>query len=148
MISTRLMEPAAKVLVPRIGSDLKSLEMAIRTYSFEWERFPTPDSTENEGFTPPALTSPIPYVVKLPADPYSDDGTYPYRYEVASSTGEETAIFLSPGPDRVIGFPFEDLVKHGVRGFNRWLYAPTNGVKSAGDIFRVVTEKRDTTNTN
>ena len=148
VISAKLMEPSAKILVPRIGSDLEALEMALRTYFIGWERFPPPEFTENLGFTPAALTAPIPYLVQLPADPYSNDETYPYRFEVASSTGEESAIFLSPGPDRVVSFPFENLGDLPRPSFEKWLYTPTNGVKSAGDIFRIVTERRDNGETN
>lgn len=106
------------------------------------------------------LTTPIAYMRRLPGDPFNHGRQYAYAsFRASSRSMNFMAILSSPGPDGKTDLPLEELrdriedyrnAKHAPwrmspsdRGVIRqwidpFLYDPTNGTLSRGDLLRVM----------
>jgi type II secretion system protein G len=137
--------------VARVKTDIRALAQAHEMYNLDSNTYP-PESEDNifTGKRPRSsagllfLTSPIPYMSSIPRDPFQDVTLRRFEgMEAAYETGVFTrnkrnisyAIF-SQGPD---------LAENGIESSEPFFgpqyagqgntYAPSNGLKSAGDIY-------------
>ncbi len=138
--------------VSRVKSDVRALAQAHEMYYLDNNTYP-PESEDNifTGHRTRSesglffLTSPIPYMNSLPHDPFQD--TTQRRFE-GTNAAYETGVFtknkknisfniFSQGPDLsenglYSGGPFIGPQRNNGQGNT---YAPTNGIKSLGDIY-------------
>lgn len=103
---------------------------------------------------PPALLVPIAYLTSIPGDPFSPGASLSYmQYICQDSNGRRNTMYIiqSHGPDGDIDLPidefrpvldssgrkFDPAQKYGLpRPFLTYMFDPTNGVNSDGDIFQ------------
>lgn len=158
------LEAQTRSKVARVKSDMRALDTALNTYAVDWNRYPVVDDilsgnvmSFQQRLAP--LTSPVGYISTLPGDPFSRQG-----YNGAHYPGDRTDIYayntgafglgvlvantadlrqlswslMSGGPDGLIQFPYYaftgSLANNG--GYILFVYDPTNGTTSFGDIFR------------
>lgn len=154
-------EAQVRAKLSRVRGDMRSLSVAIEAYMTDNGRYPF---GQHFGHPSPwqklrQVTTPIAYITSVPADPFHDPAgsfaqsfaperadTYLYNSGAAEfALGlEQTAqrfqrwSLTNTGPDRVYQFSyyafadtFVDSGRHVV-----FIYDPTNGTTSGGDIFR------------
>lgn len=145
--------------VKRARSDMRSLAVALEAYYVDTNRYPP--TTDNPALsarkTPPgkptvpsfrmkqpgeklmSLTTPIAYVVQLPADPFAEIPGQTYGYYLTPD-GHGYIIF-SAGPDGKIDMDWKaydsSKVQPSAELIGRYTYDPTNGSVSGGDVYRV-----------
>jgi len=157
------LEAQTRSKVSRVKSDLRTLTTALEVYVVDWNRYPPTAGTFAPSFEDRLrhLTSPIAYQASLPADPFSRRESqwrgalaltdridmYCYNTGVASAgfggsdpndPAQMQWSLASGGPDGVIGYPYYAFTENRVRTgrYADFVYDPTNGTISDGDIFR------------
>lgn len=137
----------------RIHDEMRKSATALETYYTDYNAYPKPDfDAKGRPVLPKILTTPVAYMKELPKDYYDKDlGTY--RYGGGNLKGADPHnhwfkdgwLIISNGPDRKPGSdgasidPFKALslnYKDFILGIIPLTYDPTNGIGSAGDIWR------------
>lgn len=140
---------SARARVVRAHADLKALGTVIESYQVDHKEYPyfylcrweteqvppVPEygSWEQNRWELTILTTPIPYVLTIPQDIFSDEGTWPYDYlsfqafakanfNMGNSEDFSRWLIRSRGPDKFM------------EGHST--YCPTNGTLSRGDLKR------------
>lgn len=114
----------------RAQADIRTLVTGLEVYWIDHDTYP------NETWR---LTTPIAYLARLPLDGCSKDRTKPFIYY----TDGESYIVASRGPDRVFqidperDFHFAENRDGHAPALNDKCFDPSNGSKSAGDIFLI-----------
>jgi type II secretion system protein G len=147
------LEAQIRAKVARVKSELRTLDTAMHEYYLDFNIYPPEDERDNNTRGSNGLrwlTSPIPYIVSLPEDPFGgslvaeQEGFTVISYE---SGGVEAGItrlectycmvtwmIFSAGPDHVQGIyasePTYDPAGGDVRN-----YSATNGTNSRGSIY-------------
>jgi general secretion pathway protein G len=131
-------------------ADHQAIATALETYNTDYASYPSQDyRTNSDNPTFRQLTSPVPYIIAMPHDPFNRDSGVGSNYnrglytvgtgsqQVADAVGpapRDTYLIVGYGPDRV-----DDT--HHVEQFPRTNYAipydPSNGLTSWGDIYRM-----------
>lgn len=148
--------------VSRVKADQRSIATALEAYFIDNSHYPSwgigeegansdaPSDSDSyrlptfriwsqswEQKTFSTLTTPVAHISNYLKDPFSDGLQATYAYY----SDERGWILVSPGPDGVYDIdPLEDYISTLTQPSSRLLeksYDPTNGVKSAGDVFRV-----------
>ena len=131
----------------RAKSEQQSIATALEAYFMDNNSYPLPDyDSEGKPIQPHILTTPIAYLTSIFHDPYKNKGKGIYEY---GCDKDKDWIITSYGPDRVDG---NSKVKNGgplleekawsdkSLGFSLegsgLTYDPSNGMRSAGDIWR------------
>jgi type II secretion system protein G len=160
------LEAQTRARVARVHSDLRTLTGALEAYSVDNNVYPPTNSffdpVPSRRFVP--LTTPISYLTSIPVDPFqrrvtgefertilSIDPSEPldrYIYNPGTNTaaigGVLTATLrrqyslASSGPDGVMEFPYYAFSPTFIqtRVYLQYIYDPTNGTISRGEIFR------------
>ncbi len=154
------LEAQVRSKVSRARADMRSLRTAIETYSVDEGRYPY-----GKSLAVPSpyqklrqLTTPIAYISSIPGDPfnrglelftlfYPNEPTNTYLYNSgAAEFGngvEQTAeryqgwSLTSPGPDGELQFAYYAFSPSFIetKRYVVWIYDPTNGTVSAGELF-------------
>ncbi len=142
----------------RVRNDHRSIAIALEAYYVENNYYPQPDfDEEGRPVTPRILTTPLAYLNSLAKDPFKNQGKGLYEYGGGDLKGADPHtgwfkdgwIVTSYGPDNTPGNalypdgkeidPFQawsdKLLGHKLES-SSLTYDPTNGLKSAGDIWR------------
>ena len=154
------LEAQTRAKVSRVKADLRTLGMAVESYSVDWNQPPIFNMTNVRAADTWAavhyvLTTPIAYITSLPLnDPFPHDRLdlffrqeidYYEFFGTTSSVGRDIHgfYFRSNGPDHFKGtklrgllagtLTWEELESGGAA--SPW-YDPTNGTVSTGDIIR------------
>ena len=147
------LEAQIRSKVSRAKSDMRSVAIAWEAYHVDWNSYPFDqdnwtNATNESGFR--QVTTPVAYITSIPADPFfsrwgisrSDDRFAPY-YEIAcaQSWREQYDCFcmMSIGPDQDDDFSGND---NWPNGGDLYVYDPTNGTVSNGDVARFGGEYR------
>ncbi|MCC5875391.1 MAG: prepilin-type N-terminal cleavage/methylation domain-containing protein [Candidatus Sumerlaeia bacterium] len=160
------LEAQVRSKVSRVKSDLRTLSNALETYAVDNNAYPLTVSffepLPSRRFVP--LTTPIAYISSVPRDPFdrrtegnfeslvkSIDPSEPlnlYMYNLGTNTaalpgGDPNVLsrqysLTSSGPDGVLEFPYYAFTPNFVqtRAYLQYIYDPTNGTVSRGEIFR------------
>lgn len=118
---------------------LESVKKSVGLYHLDWGEYPTPQLTEEGGFLPPRLTTPIPYLDELPLDPYPHILGQSFGYWIASGTAGPIQLLVhSWAPDGFRNLPHDEILNATDSITRDWLYQfqyhPSNGIKSTGDF--------------
>lgn len=133
----------------RAKSDMRSMATGIESYFVDNNKYP-PSDTEGRirkqgpsekpvsSYAGPHLTTPIAYITSHFPDPFAPDQKQTFGYYQKDDKGW---ILFSPGPDGKFNLGWEvydpSQSQPSVELLTRYTYDPTNGVRSAGDIWRV-----------
>lgn len=160
------LEAQVRSKVSRVKSDLRTLSNALEAYAVDNNAYPHTISffepLPSQRFMP--LTTPIAYISSIPRDPFDRntsgnfeslvrfiDPSEPlnlYMYNLGTNTaalsgGDPTVLsrqysLASSGPDGVLEFPYYAFTPNFVqtRAYLQYIYDPTNGTISRGEIFR------------
>jgi hypothetical protein len=126
--------------VPRAKGDMRVLAVAIEAYFVDFNKYP---SSRADYSLPVWLTTPIRYLMKALPDPFGRERGATYHYYTDKSAPEGWML-VSGGPDGKIDLTYKiysgAVKKSGFFGavgeFQQYLYDPTNGTMSKGDIIR------------
>jgi hypothetical protein len=135
----------------RARSDMRSLATGIESYYVDNNAYP-PSSEKSPFFKPeagkkaipsfagPQLTTPISYLRSLYKDPFSDQ--QPFGYVAINNNKEKKQgwLLFSPGPDgeyNLDWMQYDPSKPQPSQGLLLQGWDPTNGVMSAGDIWRI-----------
>lgn len=157
------LEAQTRSKVARVRSDLRTIATGLEAYAVEWNRYPPTRGTFEPSFEErlAPLTSPVAYLSSLTSDPFTrragiwsgavttTDRTDVYGYNTAASSAglglndpaspeHQKWSLTSGGPDGVIGYPYYAFTENRIRTqrYVVFIYDPTNGTVSEGDIFR------------
>jgi len=158
------LEAQTRSKVARVKADMRSLDTALSAYAVDWNRYPVVPAifTANAfsyGRRLAPLTSPVAYITTLPSDPFHREGftgayypedradlygyyTEPYRPGTLSADSTDLKqlswSLASGGPDGVIQWPYYAFSGYAAQNgfYLAFVYDPTNGTTSFGDIFR------------
>ncbi|MFH1741635.1 MAG: TlpA disulfide reductase family protein [bacterium] len=140
--------PAIRANVARAMAEQRALMAGLESFHLDTDAYPVPpegsdtiDKAEikvgkGDSARVMNLTSPISYLSRIPQDPFDPEGRA-YRY---NSDGKSWWIIASNGPDMKETF---DVKKYnpdegfGKEKLEEFLYDPSNGLESKGDIMRV-----------
>ncbi len=149
------LEAQIRAKVTKAKGEIRSLGIALEAYALDFKVYPA--EHERDGGSNRFmrglfwLTSPISYISAIPEDPFNqftadnDNTTYiTYEFgglEIGGSSlanpcplCQVTWSLFSNGPDGQQNI-WQDNPHHN-NGLATWNYAPTNGTKSTGEIFR------------
>ncbi len=121
-------EAQTRAKVAKAKSEIRNLAVALETYYMDNNNYPP---------TLYNLTTPIDYLTTIPQDPFATGPVYDYATDYDSmwilrSLGpNESPDATLPEALRLID-EMEDWQWHG----QSWLYDPTNGTNSSGDVMR------------
>jgi type II secretion system protein G len=141
------LEAQIRARVSRAKSDMRSIGIAWEAYHVDWNSYPRDQDNLLSHATQYGLrqvTTPVAYITSAPFDPFfanwqvavGDDRWAP-NYEIASATvysePYDCYCIMSLGPDQTDNTNGNDAWPNGgdFRG-----YDPTNGLVSAGEIYR------------
>lgn len=139
------LEARERSQVSRARADMRSLATGIESYFVDNNAYPAsstdgfrktlPGEKKVSSFASPALTTPIGYLTNLLPDPFVTEGrTYGYYSDKAGW------ILFSPGPDGKFDLDwkiYDSSVPQPSPDLLKYVYDPTNGTISSGDIIRV-----------
>ncbi|MCA9426935.1 MAG: prepilin-type N-terminal cleavage/methylation domain-containing protein [Candidatus Omnitrophica bacterium] len=148
------LEAQMRARVTKAKGELRSLATAMESYYLDFKMYPAQherDAGNNRNARGLFwLTSPISYISSIPTDPFSEfsadsDNTTYITYELGGvefgspvvdpcAACQVTWAMFSNGPDATQNIWQDN--PHYNRGLPTWNYAPTNGTKSTGEIFR------------
>lgn len=160
--------------VARCQADLASLGTAVEAYAVDWQRYP-PTRASFADWTPPipsmsaqgiysgrrlyVCTTPVPYIARIPLDPFSENprgpvgsglNRPPLEYNIRNVTevldssgnvvvnpvlGQQTVWKVSIGKEPIYVFWGYGPDRDFEYGFNDPTYDPSNGIISDGDIY-------------
>jgi type II secretion system protein G len=154
------LEAQTRSKVARVQADMRSLATAIESYGVDVGRYPYGQSLAVP--TPyqklRQLTTPVAYITSIPQDPFYQGGglfsilypneradTYLYNTGVAefgNGVAQTPELFqkwslTGTGPDGQLQFAYYAFSPSFIRDkrYLIWVYDPTNGTVSSGDIF-------------
>ncbi len=160
------LEAQTRSKVSRVQNDMRALDTAIQAYGIDYNRYPPTTGTFSQSFEERLipLTTPVAYITTLPSDPFTRltgagggwtgalapgdrDDMYGYNTGAGSlGLGNPGAAhdeqmkwsLTSGGPDGLINFPYYAFGPTWERNqrYLVFVYDPTNGTVSNGDIFR------------
>jgi len=144
--------------IKKAEANLRALSQAMEAYSIDWScpplatdavpgyrgvRYSWDEDHEFSTLQIDNLTTPIGYFKSHPKDPFSLTGRNDYCYTFSHTPWGD--LLWSPGPDRVYDLnPYvlpdllDDNYRRRTKLYHLYTYDPTNGVVSAGDIWRQV----------
>lgn len=160
------LEAQVRSKVSRVHSDLRMLSGALEAYGVDNNRYPPTVSffqpVPSQRYLP--LTTPIAYITSIPRDPFERrvSGNFEalvrsinpneplnlYQYNLGSNTaglagGDLPTLarqysLASAGPDGELEFPYYAFSPGFVQtgAYLQYIYDPTNGTVSRGEIFR------------
>ena len=123
------LEAQSRAKIARVKADLRTIATGIELYQVDHNQLPS---------TLFQLTTPIEYLTKIPPNVFSAGSIYDYQTNQKSSW-----IVRSQGPDRDADMDLSEALQHMdelemAQWMSRdWIYDPTNGTKSSGDIIRI-----------
>jgi len=152
--------------VARAKSDMRTFETALSAYRMDYGHYFFWSGYKTAGERFHAITTPIAYLTSIPIDPFSYNRNYlpdtvdytemteeidyiPYDQRgvmclYANEDGRQPTdwILLSIGPDLCECYAFlagKMALGPGVtqRLYTTWLYSPTNGIRSFGNIYHI-----------
>jgi len=148
------LEAQMRARVTKAKSDMRSLHLAMDSYYLDWRVYPPEHERDTRNRMQRGLswlTAPIAYIKFLPEDPFAilgDDYAKGYTYVTYEAGGIEqrlvplamcpscmvTWMMFSNGPDYQQEIWAEEPTYENGRDVTN--YAPTNGTKSRGGIYR------------
>lgn len=160
------LEAQTRSKVSRVKSDMRSLASSLETYCIDNNMYPPSTSfftpMPSRRFEP--LTTPLSYMTSVPRDPFERHPGHNYEDAMlANNPAEPLDVYLynpastlngagtatgaanrmsysitSGGPDLTIQFPYfafaDSFLNSGT--YSEYIYDPTNGAVSGGEIFR------------
>ena len=112
---------------------LRTIGAALQAYAIDREFAYPPELA-------PWLTAPVPYLDAIPEDPFASERGETFQYYAPGGRGW---ILSSPGPDGLRDLEasrdYDSLESPDSEDLLNRAYDPTNGRRSAGDLFRVYT---------
>lgn len=147
------LEAQTRSKVARVKNDLRTMATALETYAADNRCYPPSGPLLDPRFRRfKPLTTPIPYLSKIPLDPFESidpNGiahwrTGLYAYGAMPLENASRWIVGSDGPDRQMDtvdmWAYTGYIKErffsNVDGFHTIIYDPTNGSVSRGDVLR------------
>ena len=152
------LEAQSRSKVARTRGDLRTLTIALETYYLDNNAYPpsSADAAKNlfskvapaypalakqPTFAGGQLTTPIAYLSSYFSDPFAEVKNTPYCYY---SDGKSVYLTWSPGPDGKFDITkgnvaqmIDPATHQPTAALTELTYDPTNGTKSAGDIWRI-----------
>jgi prepilin-type N-terminal cleavage/methylation domain-containing protein len=157
------LEAQTRAKVSRVYSDMRTLKTAIESYTVDFGKGPyITDTFQPLATRLSQLTTPVAYLTTFPNDPFRrNPGTYlgqgdpldpdgnNYLYNTGHSSSGASASgspydprraewsLTSSGPDLEIIFPYYAFAPNYLtsKSYLRFIYDPTNGTQSPGEIF-------------
>jgi type II secretion system protein G len=134
-----MLEAQVRSKVSRARSDMRTVALALETYSVDTNHYPPNRDHHGTLVTPERLSTPTAYLSSLPHDPFRPTDDEPYsRYDYHNV--KERVDAGTPN------WPPNDLKRYGVwrlasygpsRQYQPWMpYDPTNGSVSEGNVIR------------
>jgi type II secretion system protein G len=157
-----LLEACVRAKAARVRSDLRTIQLALEAYAVDAGKYPyIADTFEPLSVRLSKLTTPVAYLSEFPTDPFRRKaGTHlgqgdpldplgnHYLYNTGHSENGASSSnpydprrsvwsLTSGGPDEEIIFPYYAFGSGYLtsRAYLRFLYDPTNGTSSPGEIF-------------
>jgi len=148
------LEAQIRARVTKAKGEIRSLAIALEAYALDYKVYPA-EHERNAGGNRDLrglfwLTTPNAYIAAIPEDPFhvfsEDEGIGYITYEFGGlekggsiltescPSCQVTWALFSNGPDATQNIWQEN--PHFNRGSPTWNYAPTNGTKSTGEIFK------------
>jgi hypothetical protein len=126
--------------VARAKADMRSLATAIESYYVDFNKYPSSRAGDS---VPSRLTTPIAYMTKILTDPFGRERGATYHY-YTDKAAPNSWMLVSGGPDGKVDLTYKiysgAVKKSGFFGavgeFQQYLYDPTNGTMSKGDVIR------------
>ncbi|MGI6456079.1 MAG: hypothetical protein ACOX5R_10740 [bacterium] len=126
--------------------DLRSMQIALDSFHMDLARYPLEsashyiqDASLMHGSSRYMfLTTPVAYLSALPVDPFAGDSQQHYRYFLQST--QNSYLLAGMGPDQDADLTREilsTLPEWSREHLSPWLYDPSNGSVSSGDIIRL-----------
>jgi type II secretory pathway pseudopilin PulG len=148
------LEAQQRSKVARTKSDMRSMATALEAYFVDNNTYPSwtdkpgegvmrakANGKEVPGFAGPSLTTPIAYLTRHMHDVYAPKGKkQTFGYYAPKVNDKSGWILWSPGPDMKFDLDwkvYDPSVSQPSPDLLRYVYDPTNGTVSKGDIFRV-----------
>jgi prepilin-type N-terminal cleavage/methylation domain-containing protein len=158
------LEAQIRANIARVKSDFRTLNVSLQQYQIDFNKFPIVVDHFSTPFAKrlQPLTTPVTYLAALPTDPFErlgggyggteEQAPYPgnlYMYNTGTanfgagigdpnSRLQERFSLHSGGPDGIIDFPYYAFSEGFILQQRHlvFVYSPTNGTRSAGDIIQ------------